>query len=279
MRFAGKVVWITGASSGIGEGLAYGFAREGAKLVLSARRLPELERVKASCINSLGGSPEILLAPFDMIDEIGRAKAVETVLGHFGHVDIMVQNAGISQRALAKDTALSVDRKIMELDYFSVIALTKMILPSMIARKSGHFVVTSSVAGKFGTPMRSAYAAAKHALHGFFDTLAVECSPYNIHASLLVIAGVKSNVSLHALKGDGSTWGKMDETQSSGMDTDECARIILDGVATQKREINVLEGGTWRYIFLKRFFPGILHNMMVKTTLARFKQGLVGIGK
>jgi short-subunit dehydrogenase len=275
MRFKDQVVWITGASSGIGEGLAYGFAAEGAKLVLSARRAAELERVKLKC----AGSPDVLIVPFDMTDEVGRARAVDTVLGHFGHIDIMVQNAGVSQRALAKDTALSVDRSIMELDYFSVIALTKLVLPSMIARKAGHFVVTSSVAGKFGVPMRSAYCAAKHALHGFFDTLAVECSPYNILTSLLVIAGVQTDVSVHALKGDGSAWGKMDDTQSRGMGVPECTELILNGVAARKREINVLAPPTNLYIWLRRFLPNVLHNRMVAMTMKRFKDGKVGLGK
>lgn len=167
MRFKDHVVWITGASAGIGEGLAIAWAREGARLVLSARRADQLARVKSLCT----GAGDILVVPFDMVGEVGRARAVEAVLKHYGHVDIMVHNAGISQRALAKDTALHVDRAIMELDYFSVIALTKLILPSMLARKQGHFVITSSVAGKFGTPMRSTYSAAQHALHGYFDTL------------------------------------------------------------------------------------------------------------
>lgn len=275
MRFKDKVVWITGASSGIGEGLAYGFAAEGANLIISARRTAELERVKAGC----RGAPEVLIVPFDMVDENGRARAVEAVLAHFGYIDIMVQNAGVSQRALAKDTSLAVDRTIMELDYFSVIALTKMILPSMIVRQAGHIVVTSSVAGKFGVPIRSAYCAAKHALHGFFDTLAVECAPYNLNVSLLVIAGVQTEVSQNALKGDGSAWGLMDDTQSRGMGVAECTRIILNGVAKKKREINVLVPPTGMFIWLKRFLPGVLHNMMVKTTLARFKQGKTGLGR
>jgi short-subunit dehydrogenase len=268
MRFKDKVVWITGASSGIGEGLATGFAREGAKLVLSARRADRLERVKAAC----GPAAEVAVVPFDMVDEVGRAQAVEAVLKRFGAVDIMVQNAGISQRALIKDTALHVDRSIMELDYFAVVALTKLILPPMMARKSGHFVVTSSVAGKFGVPMRSAYCAAKHALHGFFDALMVECAPANIAVSLLVIAGVKTDVSLHALKGDGSQWGKMDDTQSQGMSVDECTRIVLDGVARKKHEINVLVPPTDRFIFLRRFAPGLLYRGLIKRTMARANQ-------
>jgi short-subunit dehydrogenase len=273
MRFKDQVVWITGASSGIGEGLAYGFAREGAKLVLSARRVAELERVKAACV----GSPDILIVPFDMVDEAAQSKAVEAVLGHFGHVDIMVQNAGVSQRSLTKDTEIAVDRAIMELDYFSVVGLTKKLLPSMIERKAGHFVVTSSVAGKFGIPLRSAYCAAKHALHGFFETLSVECAPYNIGASLLVIAGVATNVSKFALKGDGSVWGQMDDTQSKGMSIEACARIVLDGVARKDREINVLVPPTGLYIFLKRYFPNIFHKMLVKKSLAPFLKGKVGV--
>jgi short-subunit dehydrogenase len=275
MRFRDRIVWITGASSGIGEGLAYGFAREGAKLILSARRAAELARVKQHCV----GSPDVLLVPFDMTDETGRARAVEAVLKHFGRVDIMVQNAGVSQRSLAKDTALSVDRAIMELDYFSVVALTKLLLPHMIERRAGHVVVTSSVAGKFGVPMRSAYCAAKHALHGFFDTLAVECAPYNILCSLLVIAGVQTEVSRNALTGDGALWGKMDDTQSRGLSVAECTRVILDGVAARKREINVLQGRAGLYLWLKRLLPDVLHNRMVSMTLARFKKGQVGIGK
>jgi short-subunit dehydrogenase len=275
MRFKDQVVWITGASSGIGEGLAHGFAREGAKLVLSARRADRLEGVKAAC----EGAAEVLVVPFDMLDEIGRAQAVERVLGRFGHVDVMVQNAGVSQRSLAQNTALSVDRAIMEIDYFAVIALTKLILPAMIARKKGHFVVTSSVAGKFGVPMRSAYCAAKHALHGFFDTLMVECAPYNIDVSTIVVAGVQTEVSLHALTGDGSTWGKMDDTQSRGLSVADCARIVVDGVARKKHEIHALVPPTGLYILLRRFWPAMLYGRMKAMTLARFRKGQQGIGK
>ncbi|MBL8644186.1 MAG: SDR family NAD(P)-dependent oxidoreductase [Rhodospirillaceae bacterium] len=272
MRFKDQVVWITGASSGIGEGLAYGFAAEGAKLVLSARREDELKRVAAAC-----NSADVLIVPFDMVDETAQGKAVEAVLAHFGHVDIMVQNAGISQRALAKDTDLAVDRRIMELDYFAVVGLTKKILPSMIARKAGHFVVTSSIAAKFGIPLRSAYCAAKYALHGFFETLAVECAPYNIGASLLVIAGVATKISQSALKGDGSTWNQIDDTQAKGMSITECARIVLNGVVRKDREINVLVPPTGFYVLLKRFFPGLLFRMMVRKTLAPFVKGQVGV--
>ncbi|MDX2223061.1 MAG: SDR family oxidoreductase [Rhodospirillaceae bacterium] len=268
MRFKDKVVWITGASSGIGEGLAYGFAAEGARLVLSARRADKLEQVKSKCI----GAAEVVVVPFDMIDASARAQAAHTVLARMGHVDIMVLNAGVSQRALAKDTALEVDRAIMEVDYFAVIALTKLLLPSMMARRAGHFVVTSSVAGKFGVPVRSAYCAAKHALHGFFDTLMVECAAYDIAVSLLVVAGVQTEVSLHALTGDGAPWGKMDDTQSRGLSVAACTRIVLDGVAAKKHEINVLEPRTRRYVWLRRFAPGVLYGSLMKRMKERARR-------
>jgi short-subunit dehydrogenase len=261
MRFKDQVVWITGASAGIGEGLAYAFSREGARLILSARRADALERVKAAC----RGPGEILLLPFDMVDDAGRQAAVARALAHFGHVDMLINNAGISQRSLGKDTALAVDRQIMELDYFAVIALTKLVLPSMIARKRGHLVATSSVAGKFGVWHRTAYCAAKHALHGFFDALRVELHRDNIDVSLLVIAGVQTDVSLHALTGDGTPFGRMDPTQSEGISVADCARIVVDGLARKDHEINVVSGRGRLALWLARYWPRRLYRVMTRT--------------
>lgn len=258
-RFADQVVWVTGASSGIGEALVYAFAKEGAHVVLSSRREAELQRVAANCTKRTG---QLLCVPFDMLDETGRAAAVETVLSRFGHVDMLVNNAGVSQRSFGKDTDLSVDRAIMELDYMSVIALTKLVLPHMLARGSGYLVATSSVAGKYGVPLRTAYSAAKHALHGFFDALRAELVGDNIQISLLVIAGVQSQVSVNALTGDGSTWGKMDAVQSRGLTAAECAAVVLDGLAKGEHEINVGRGPAMKALWLKRFFPKRLHKMM-----------------
>ncbi len=200
MRFKNTIVWITGASSGIGEALAYAFDRDGAHLVLSTRRSDELQRVASACTQGPG---DILCVAFDMVEDSGRQEAYAQVKARFGHVDMLINNAGVSQRALGKDTALAVDRALFEVDYFAVVALTKLVLPDMIECKSGHLVVTSSVAGKFGVPMRTAYSGAKHALHGFFDALRVEILPYSIQVTLLVVAGVQSNVSVNALTGDG----------------------------------------------------------------------------
>ena len=264
MRFRNQVVWITGASSGIGEGLAHGFHQEGAEVILSARRESELERVKAACTEGPG---EVHVLPFDMADGPGLDNVVRTALDLCGHVDVLVDNAGISQRALGKDTSLDVDRQVMEVDYFGPIALTKLVLPNMIERKSGHLVVTSSVAGKYGVPMRTAYCAAKHALHGFFDTLRVELLPYNINVTLLVVAGVKSRVSFHSLTGDGAEWGKDDWAGSSGMSPAACAEIVLNGMVGREEEIDIGKGPPMELLWLKRYAPHLVTGRMARMPL------------
>lgn len=261
-RFKDQVIWVTGASSGIGEALVHAFAREGAHVVLSARREEELKRVAAACTERSG---QVFVLPFDLLDETARRVAVDKVLERFGHIDMLVNNAGVSQRSLAKETDISVDRAIMELDYFAVIDLTKRVLPHMLERQSGYFVATSSVAGKYGVPVRSAYCAAKHALHGFFDTLRAECAADGIDVSLLVVAGVQSQVSVNALTGDGSTWGKMDSIQAKGLTAEECARRVLNGLARKEPEINIGEGKAMTGLMLKRFWPKKL-NKMLQTT-------------
>ena len=261
MRFKDQIVWITGASSGIGEGLAQVFHKEGAEIILSARREAELERVKAQC-NDGPGAVHVL--PFDVIDTAGREAAARRVHDIAGKVDVLVNNAGISQRSLGKDTDMSVDRQIMEVDYFAPIALTKLMLPKMIERKSGQLVVTSSVAGKYGVPLRSAYCAAKHALHGYFDTMRIELTPYNIRVCLLVIAGIRSEVSLHALTGDGGTWGKEDWGPNEGMTAIAGAEIIVDGLAKGEYEIDIGVGQAMDNLRLKREDPDLLIERMAK---------------
>ena len=261
MRFKDQIVWITGASSGIGEGLAQVFHKEGAEIILSARREAELEGVKAKC-NDGPGAVHVL--PFDVIDAFAREVASRRVHDIAGKVDILVNNAGISQRSLGKDTNMEVDRRIMEVDYFAPIALTKLVLPNMIDRKSGQLVVTSSVAGKYGIPLRSAYCAAKHALHGYFDTMRIELTPYNIRVCLLVIAGIRSEVSLHALTGDGGKWGKEDWGPNEGMSAIAGGEIIVDGLAEGKYEIDIGSGQAMENLRLKRENPDLLVERMAK---------------
>lgn len=233
MNLLNKNVWITGASSGVGEGLATVFHREGANLIISARREYELERVKAMCVHGPG---TVSIVPFDVADEARRTAAAELVLAECATLDILINNAGISQRSLAVETQLDVDRRVMEVDYFAPIALTKLVLPRMIEQQSGHLVVTSSVAGKHGVPYRTAYCAAKHALHGFFDTLRVELLEYNIDVTLLVIAGVKSDVAQHALTGDGSEFGHDDWQSGGGMTAEACAEKVVDALLNREHE-------------------------------------------
>jgi len=234
MKLANQTIWITGASSGVGEGMATVFHREGADIIISGRREGDLERVKASCD---AGPGSITVVPFDITDAAAREAAARRVLDAFGRIDVLVNNAGIGQRSLAKDTTLDVDRRIMEVDFFAPVALTKLVLPRMIEQQSGHLVVTSSVAGKHAVPYHTAYCAAKHALHGYFDTLRVEHLQDNIAVTLLVIAGIRSNVFEHALTGDGSEYGKSDWGSGTGMTAEACAERVVAALVNREHEV------------------------------------------
>jgi dehydrogenase/reductase SDR family member 7B len=226
-HFKNSVVWITGASSGIGEALARAFSTQGAKLILSSRRYEELERVRKSCDNP----DNIQILPLDLSDIPSLDGKVADALACFGTMDIMVHNGGISQRSLVVDTDLSVHRRVMELDYFSYVAITKALLPHFIERKSGHFVVTSSIMGKIGTPMRSAYAAAKHALHGFFDCLRAEVAQDNIQVTILTPGYIRTHISLHALTKAGDKLGILSENIANGLAPELAAAQILRVIA------------------------------------------------
>jgi short-subunit dehydrogenase len=258
MNFQDRRVWITGASSGIGEALAEAFHNAGAKLILSARREDELRRVQAKC----GGEPNTRILPLDMSltsDLAGNARAA---LGMFGGIDVLVLNAGISQRSLARDTDESVYRRLMEVNFFGPEALTRAILPSMLEKKSGHIVVISSIAGKFGVPLRSGYSATKFALYGFYEALRAEESRNGIRVTLVCPGFIRTGISLSALKGDGSRHAKMDPQLAQGMPAEECARQILKGVAREKEEICVAAAREKALVYLKRFWPALLTKMV-----------------
>ena len=251
MRFARKVVWITGASSGIGEALACAFAREGARLVLSSRRVSELERVRARCERAA----EHVVAPLDLARSETFSGIVAEVLADVGAVDVLVNNGGVSQRAFAADADPAVERALMEVDYFGQVALTKALLPSMRARRAGHIVVVSSVMGYVGTPGRSSYAAAKHALHGYFDSLRAELWRENIPVTLACPGYVKTSVSANALGPRGEKHGRTDATHQRGISAERCAATILRAVAAKKREVYI--GREAFAIYLQRFVPAL----------------------
>ncbi len=256
MRFRDKVVWVTGASSGIGEALAVAFSREGAKLVLSSRNAAELKRVRNAC----DGDAHLVL-PLDLTQQDALANATSTVLRQFDHVDVLVHSGGVSQRSLVAETTLATDRAIMDLNFFGTVALTKAVLPSMLARKSGHIVPISSVVGYVGTPLRSTYSASKHALHGFFDSLRAEVAKDGIDITIVCPGYIRTNVSRNALTGDGSRLGKMDRTHDHAMLPETCARRIVDAVAKRKQELVVGGKETWT-VALKRFAPRIVARMV-----------------
>jgi short-subunit dehydrogenase len=258
MCFNNKVVWITGASSGIGEALAYEFAQQGARLVLSARRADVLEQVKAKCKNP---SQHVVL-PMDMMDSSRFADLVLQVESHVGAVDILINNAGVSQRALVKDTILSVDRALMEVDYFGPVALTKTLLPYMLARNSGRLVAVSSIAGLVATPYRSSYAAAKHALRAFYDSMRAEIHDSGVRVSVVYPGFVKTAISLSALVGDGSTQNKMDDAQDAGMSAEEFAKQTVKALA--KGQDHIVIGGVKEKlaVYVDRLSPDLRHWLM-----------------
>lgn len=253
--FKDQVVWITGASSGIGEALALQFAAAGARLVLSARREEELQRVKARCVDAGLTAENALVLPLDVTDHEAMPAAVERVTNTFGRIDFLLNNAGISQRSKCIDTDLSVYRTILEVDVLGQIAMTKAVLPTMLEQGSGHLAVTSSVAGKIGAPLRTGYCAAKHAMMGFFDALRAETARDGLRVTTITPGYIQTNVSVNALNGDGSTFGKTDKDIENGMDVDRCAEVIMEGFRKGKPEIPVGEGMEMKALFLKRFFP------------------------
>jgi short-subunit dehydrogenase len=255
--FQNKIVWITGASSGIGEALAVAWSREGARVILSARNAQELERVRQSCANP----DKHVVKPLDLTNSEAIKKTADEVLKEFDHVDIVVHSGGVSQRSLAAETDLATDRQIMELNYFGTIALTKALLPSMLARGEGHIVPISSVIGYVGVPLRSAYAASKHALHGFFNALRAETHKRGIKVTIVCPGYVRTKVSENALRGDGTPHGKLDDTHRKAMLPEETTSKILSGVAKGKEEVHV--GGTEIYaIDLQRFLPRVMKRVL-----------------
>jgi dehydrogenase/reductase SDR family member 7B len=261
--YKGKVIWITGASSGIGEALVKKLAKWDAKLIISSRRKEELERVKREC-----GLDEkkIAILTVDLSIPEQVEKTAEDALKIFGQIDILINNGGVSQRSLAIETTIETDRKIMEINYFSGVIITKKILPSMIARGDGHIVAVSSLFGKFGFPYRTAYSASKHALQGYFETVWIECHGQGIRTTVVFPGLVKTNISLEAIGPGGKRHGKMDKGQDKGISPEKCAVNILKGVSKNKREI-FTGGNELIGIYIKRFLPGLFFKLIGRIKL------------
>lgn len=255
--FDGKIVWITGASSGIGEALCYALAERGAVLVLTARRADVLATVQAACANP----DRHLVLPLDMLATDTFESALQTILAKLGRVDILINCAGVSQRGTAIETELSVDRRVMDLNYFAPVALTKLVLPSMLARGSGHIVAISSLVGKFSLPARGAYSASKHALHGFFDALWYEVGPQGVAVTIVCPGYIRTNASFNALEGDGTPHNKLDKEIARGMEPKKCAAKIVGAIEKRRREVYVCRSERIG-LYLNRFMPGLFRQLI-----------------
>ncbi|MCU0370168.1 MAG: SDR family oxidoreductase [Bacteroidales bacterium] len=260
--YSGKVVWITGASSGIGEELARQLSEYGARLILSSRRKGELERVRASLKTS---SENVFILPLDLAEPASLNEKAREAEKAFGRIDILVNNGGVSQRALALETPVEIDRKIMEINYFSGVILTKCVLPGMLARGYGHIASISSVTGKFGFPLRSAYAASKHAMTGFYESVGAEYHHQGIHTTIVFPGRIRTNISLGAIGPDGKPYNKMDPGQENGTPVEKCARDIIRGIAKNKREV-FTGGKEILMVLIKRFLPSLSFRMARKVS-------------
>lgn len=257
ISFKNKTVWITGASSGIGEHLAGEFAREGAKVIISSHEPEELERVRMSLEPV---SVDVHVVSFNLAKPDEVQAAADRVLKEFGGVDVLMNNGGISQRSLAAETPISLDRLIMEIDYFAGVILAKAILPGMIERGEGHFGVTSTIAGKFGFPMRSAYSAAKHALFGFYESLLAENYKHGVRVTLFSPGRVRTNISVNAVDKDGKQRGVMDPGQANGIPPEKCAKKMVRTMKRGRRDV-LIGGGELAMVYIYKYARRLYYRM------------------
>lgn len=247
-----KVIWITGASSGIGENLAIQLAQHGARLILSARNQQKLEDLKATLTH-----PEAhLVLPLDLGALHAPESYTDQILAKFGRLDILINNGGVSQRASAHETEMEVNRQLMEVNFFGNIALAKVVLPIFRTQKSGQYLIVSSIAGKFGFHLRSIYSASKAALVGYYESIAMEEAKNGIRVTIAFPGKINTPISKSALTAEGTAHGQMDSNQAGGMPVDECVAQMLKALAQQKREV-LIGRKELLAVYLKRFVPAL----------------------
>ncbi len=255
---SGKAVWITGASSGIGAALARAYAKRGCRLILSGRNQVALAEVAAQC------GAEHLILPFDAGDFAAAAKAADDAWAWSGGIDVLVNNAGISQRSLAVDTDFSVYQKMIDVDLLGPICLTQALIKRMVERKSGQIVMISSLAGKVGSPLRTAYCAAKHGLIGYADALRIEVAGHGISVIGVTPGSIRTDVSRNAITADGSTRGVSDEAIDTGIDPDVFAELMLTAIDEGQREVAIAEHGMEKWIAEVRRTPEEMFDKMIE---------------
>ena len=255
-----KTIWVTGASSGIGKALAIAYSKKEVNLILTSRNEKKLHDVRLLC-----QYPErVKVLPLDLLAHATFDEKVKIAWSLFNGIDVLINNGGISQRALAIETKLEVDQQIFDINYFGTIALTKALLPYFIEKKQGQIAVITSVVGKIGTPLRSSYSGSKHALHGFFDSLRAEIYDSNIAITLICPGFVNTNVSLNALVGDGSKQNTKDKATANGLAPEVFAKRAIKVITKQKQEAVI--GGKLEIlaVYLKRFLPVLLSKLIRK---------------
>lgn len=258
MYFTNKVIWITGASSGIGEAVAYELAKQKAILILSSRKLEALEKVQKNCLQHC---QEVYVQVLDLEQHNAIPAIAEKVIKERGRIDLLINNGGISQRSLAKDTIFEVDKRLMDINYLGTIALTKAVLPTLLQQQGGQIVTVTSLTGLFGTPFRSAYAATKHALHGFFDSLRAELVNDNIDITLISPGFIKTQVSVNAFVGDGSAMNQTDEKEKTAMDVTVFAKKMVKAIR-KKKKVAYIGKKEVLMIYIKRFMPWLYYRMI-----------------
>ena len=257
-----NVIWITGASSGIGAELAKQYAKEGALLILSARREMALQEVKNSCEHQ----ENITVLPLDLKNFSSMAQYVEKALAVYGSIDLLINNGGVSQRSLIADTKMEVYQELMDINYMGTVALTKALLPYFIERKKGHFAVVTSVMGKFGSPYRSGYCGAKHALHGFFDVLRMEHEKDNVDVTLICPGFVQTNVTINALTGTGERLNHDDPGTQNGLEVAFFCRKMIRAIRNKKWEVSFGKKEKLG-VFVKRFSQKLLHAIVMRSNV------------
>lgn len=256
-----QTVWITGASSGIGQACAYRYAMQGCRLVLTSTSRPALEATAGKCREL--GAAEIRILPYDLSEPDGIRLLVHEAWDAFGDIDILYCNAGISQRTKVEDTPMPVVRKLMEVNFFAPAAMAQAILPLMISNGGGRIAVTSSIAGKFGFPLRCAYSSSKFALYGFFETLRAEYSSQNISVTIVCPGRVRTSISMNALDKGGVRHGVMDPGQDRGLSADAAAARIVRAIRKRKNEVMVGRGELLM-VQIRRFFPNLCVRLAAK---------------
>jgi short-subunit dehydrogenase len=260
-HFKNKVIWITGASSGIGKCCAYEVSKQYVKLILTALEEEELQQVKEKCLQL--GAQNVSVFPADLSQLHTLEQLAEKAWNCFGTIDLIFNNAGISQRATTIDTDYEMLNKIMNVNYFAPVILTKTILPKMIEKGGGQIAVTTSISGKFGFPLRSAYCSSKHALYGFFETIAAEYFNNNIRVTVVCPGRVQTNISFYALEKNGKPHGKLDPGQAKGITAECAARKIIRAFEKQKPEI-LIGKNELIMVYMKRFFPKLCRKITRK---------------